>query len=383
MIGTASIVGGGIAGLAAAASLAQRGWAVHVYERADTIRAAGAGGIYLYENGLRVLAALGALDEVIEGASRAQVREVRDGAGTLLSQHQWAGSGRVFAVTRQRLVEGLAAAARRAGATISTGEAPHGVTEDGALRFGPDRQTSNDLVVAADGVNSVLRDSLGLLAKRQAMRDGAIRVLVPLPPDDALESDDGVTTEAWSGSLRILSTPCSRREIYMALTMLDRDDAAKASPIDKSLWQGAFPFMRSLIDRIGDDGRYDRFEYLTLKRWSAGRVAVIGDAAHAMPPNIGQGGGCAMMNALSLAIHVTAASDIPTALRDWERSERPTTEHAQRMSLFMGRPATWPRPLQRTFFSLVGRSKWLGDLRMRTARHIPTGTDSIPRPVET
>jgi len=43
-----------------------------------------------------------------------------------------------------------------------------------------------------------------------------------------------------------------------------------------------------LIDRIRAAGRYDQFEYIKLKRWSAGKVAVIGDAAHAIPPNIGR-----------------------------------------------------------------------------------------------
>ena len=58
---------------------------------------------------------------------------------------------------------------------------------------------------------------------------------------------------------------------------------------------------------------------------------MIGDAAHALPPNIGQGGGCAMMNALSLAVYLDRESDMPTALATWERDERPITEHTQRI----------------------------------------------------
>jgi 2-polyprenyl-6-methoxyphenol hydroxylase-like FAD-dependent oxidoreductase len=86
--------------------------------------------------------------------------------------------------------------------------------------------------------------------------------------------------------------------------MLDSDTVAKAVPVDRAAWKRWFPHLESLIERLGDEaeGRYDRFEYIRLKRWSAGRVAVIGDAAHALPPNIGQGGGCAMMNALSMAV---------------------------------------------------------------------------------
>jgi 2-polyprenyl-6-methoxyphenol hydroxylase-like FAD-dependent oxidoreductase len=42
--------------------------------------------------------------------------------------------------------------------------------------------------------------------------------------------------------------------------------------------------LEKLIDRIEEQGRYDRFELIKLRRWSAGRVAIIGDAAHALPP---------------------------------------------------------------------------------------------------
>ena len=117
------------------------------------------------------------------------------------------------------------------------------------------------------------------------------------------------TIEYWSGSRRVLYTPCSETDIYVALTMLDSDVAAKAVPVRKNEWKRAFPHLDALFDRIGEQGRYDRFELIKLKRWSAGRVAIVGDAAHALPPNIGQGGGCAMMNALSLAVYLERESD--------------------------------------------------------------------------
>jgi 2-polyprenyl-6-methoxyphenol hydroxylase-like FAD-dependent oxidoreductase len=156
--------------------------------------------------------------------------------------------------------------------------------------------------------------------------------------------------------------------------MLDRDAVAKAVPVDRGAWKRWFPHLEPLIDRLDDQGRYDRFELIKLRRWSAGRVAVIGDAAHALPPNIGQGGGCAMMNALSLAVHLDRDRDVPAALDAWERAERPLTEHTQRISWLLGLPTTWPPSLRAKALALAGKSKWLVKQRTRTALHRPTGT---------
>ena len=156
--------------------------------------------------------------------------------------------------------------------------------------------------------------------------------------------------------------------------MLHEDTAARALPVDQALWSRSFPRLAPLIARIGDDARYDRFEYIRLKRWSSGRVAVIGDAAHAIPPNIGQGAGCAMMNALSLAVFLDKSEDAEKALQAWETAERPLTNHTQRISLLFGMPAFWPPRLRALFYSLAARSQWLTDQRTRTARHVPTGT---------
>ena len=106
----AEIVGAGFAGLTAACALAQRGWSVRVHERADRLRTTGAG-IYIYENGLRVLEAVGAYDDAVQGAPFAHTREVRDGNDRLISVHRWTGS-RVFSIVRQHVINALAAAAR-------------------------------------------------------------------------------------------------------------------------------------------------------------------------------------------------------------------------------------------------------------------------------
>ena len=367
----AEIVGAGFAGLTAACALAQRGWSVRVHERAERLRAAGAG-IYIYENGLRVLEAVGAYEEAVAGANAAHTREVRDD-NRVLSVHRWEGS-RVFSIVRQRVINALAAAAKRAGAEIVAGSQGLNATPDGELLLANGRELKADLIVAADGSNSRLRDALGLLSKRKFLADGCTRLLIPTLADERDAGGGRRTVEYWSGTRRLLYTPCSDDEIYLALVLLDRDNAAKRVPVDKDEWKRSFPHLDVLIDRIGENGRYDRFELIKLKRWSAGRVAVIGDAAHALPPNIGQGGGCAMMNALSLAVYLNQYDDVSEALRAWEHFERPITDHTQRISVLLGLPSTWPPVLRGLTLSLAGRSKWLTAQRTRTALHKPTGT---------
>ncbi len=343
-----------------------------MHERAEALRTAGAG-IYIYENGLRVLEALGAYEAAVKGAPFAHTREVRDGNDRLISTHRWVGS-RVFSIVRQNVINALAAAAARADVEIVTNSAAVAATPGGELILANGQRLPADLIVGADGSNSRLRDSLGLLAKRKYLVDGCTRLLMEKTAAERAAADGATTIEYWSGTRRVLYTPCSETDIYIALTMLDTDTAAKAVPVRKDDWKRAFPHIEALIDRIGEQGRYDRFDVIKLKRWSAGRVAIVGDAAHALPPNIGQGGGCAMMNALSLAVYLERENDVASALAAWERNERPLTEHTQRVSYFLGLPTTWPPAVRALTLGMIGRSKWLIAQRTRTALHRPTGT---------
>jgi 2-polyprenyl-6-methoxyphenol hydroxylase-like FAD-dependent oxidoreductase len=368
----AEIAGAGFAGLTAACALAQRGWSVRVHERGERLRTTGAG-IYIYENGLRVLAAVGAYAAAVEGAPFAHTREVRDDRNRVISVHRWEGS-RVFSIVRQTVINALAAAAERAGAEIVTGSVATAASADGELVLADGRKLTADLIVGADGSNSAVRQAVGLLWKRKFLVDGATRLLIAKTEQERVAADAGTTVEYWSGTRRVLYTPCSENDIYIALTMLDRDEIAKATPVRKDAWKRWFPHLDPLIDRFGEQGRYDRFDMIKLRRWSAGRVALVGDAAHALPPNIGQGGGCAMMNALSLAVHLERHADVPAALAAWEKNERPITEHAQRISYLLGLPTTWPPLLRTIALGWAGRSKWLVRQRTKTALHRPTGT---------
>lgn len=176
----AEIAGGGVAGLVAAAALAQRGWSVRVHERAEHMRAYGAA-IFTWYNLMRVLKAVGAWDEAIVGAAPFRIRESRDARNRVIntivaSDHP---DERIFCISRRQLIQALANAATRSGAEIELGAVAVGAEVGGILVMQDGRHLAADLVVGADGVYSKVRDGLGLARRRHRLGDGAIRVLVP------------------------------------------------------------------------------------------------------------------------------------------------------------------------------------------------------------
>ena len=101
-------------------------------------------------------------------------------------------------------------------------------------------------------------------------------------------------------TLRILYAPCEDGKLYFAMMAPRADMEAATLPIDPKVWGGFPPFVPG-IETIGDRGRYDVYETTKPDPGPVGRIAIIGDAAHALPPTLAQGARLAMMNALSLA----------------------------------------------------------------------------------
>ncbi|HEX2889489.1 NAD(P)/FAD-dependent oxidoreductase [Vineibacter terrae] len=371
----AEISGAGIAGLAAAIALAKRGWSVCVHERSAALRPEGAG-IYIWDNGLRVLAALDARDEALEGCHRGERRETRNERNQVISSGSLGGDSpiRVVSIARQKLLGALYASARRQGVEVRFGAEAVAASAQGEIAFSDGSRRKADLVVAADGINSRIRDSLGLLQSRRPLKDGAIRCMIDRLPAERASVEGRTYIEHWSGVRRLLYTPVSDQHIYLALTTLDTDTAGKQVPIRADEWKRSFPHLAGVIDRIGEQGRWDLFEVVRLKRWSRGRVAIVGDAAHALAPNLGQGGGCALMNALALAVALDETPAIETALAQWERRERPLTEHTQRISSLYSSVTAMPSLLRSAILWWAGWSRWAIEQRTRTAMHIPTGT---------
>lgn len=378
----AEIAGGGIAGLVGAAALAQRGWSVRVHERAEHMRAYGAA-IFTWYNLMRVLKAVGAWEEAIEGAAPFVIRESRDARNRVINTIVASDRAdeRIFSISRRQLIQALANAAMRSGAEIERSSVAVGAEADGVLLMEDGRRLQADLVMGADGVYSSVRDSLGLARRRHALGDGAVRVLIPRTKQELTSNMGRKAIEFWSGRRRLFYSPCSEQEVYLAFMLPADDKEGTAVPLNHASWVRSFPFLEDVIRRVGNDGRWDLFEYVDLHRWSAGRVAIVGDAANAMSPNTGQGAGTAGMNALSLAVFATEAPTLEEGLARWEAKERPLTEHTQFVAGMWGALTRWPAFIRTPILRYGARSKWLMGHRQRAAHHIPTGAEEFaPRP---
>jgi 2-polyprenyl-6-methoxyphenol hydroxylase-like FAD-dependent oxidoreductase len=383
---TAEIVGGGLGGLAAAVALGQRGWRVRVHERGTQLRDIGAG-IYLWENVIRVLEALDVYRLLEPTLHRVPKFEVRDARLKMVQCMDFTAENgpRCSNVLRPALHQALERVAREHGAEIWTQSNVARATPDGDVVLEDGRRLRAELVLAADGVNSAVRESLGLLRSRRELADGAHRLLVPRWERERHDPLWQVSYEYWSGPRRIIYSPCAPDWIYIALSTRADDRRGSALPVDIESWKESFPPMAHLLDRIDDSTpvRWDRFTLLSLHRWSLGRVGVLGDAAHAQPPNLGQGAGLAMSNALALAVALDETADVTAGLRLWEQRERPLVEHTQKWSTRWGLTSTLPcpsalEPLRSTLVSKLARNKWIERNLSRTAAHAATGTGPQP-----
>ncbi|MET0886372.1 MAG: NAD(P)/FAD-dependent oxidoreductase [Mycetocola sp.] len=332
----AEISGGGFAGLTAGTALARMGWSVRVHERATDLRTEGAG-IVLWNNSLQVIDKLGGSHDLMSRSMTPPAYETR--MNNVIQSQEALDGIRWRTLTRPHLYETLLFAAREAGVEVIAGSEVVSATPEGHITFANGDSAEADLIIGADGVGSAVRDSLGVAVKRERSRDGITRFLVPRRKAElqALEPDtewDNVI-DFWNLEprvLRVLYTPANEDELYIALMSPAADAAGSRVPIDLDLWTSVFPQLAPVLeDAAKTPGKYYGYQTTRLDSWTHGKVALIGDSAHAMCPALAQGAGTAMQNAWTLAVAATAAEpgELPAALTEWERIERPFTDRAQ------------------------------------------------------
>jgi 2-polyprenyl-6-methoxyphenol hydroxylase-like FAD-dependent oxidoreductase len=337
------IVGGGIGGVAAAVALYRFGIEATVYERAPRLKEIGAG-MMLWPNATRVLKSLGLLESVASRSGRNTHFLVRASCGKILMNIAL-GNFDVPALCTRRsnLLAALLAAVPRERLRLGR-ELTHLEQSRSGVRvhFADGGVEEHEAVIGADGIRSRVR------AELFGISDPLYRgytVWRGVATYDGPAIRRGHNSETWGHGSRfgILDIGQGRFTWY-ATANVPNCEAALPDQRRSQLahrfagWHEPIPGLIEATELILENGAYD---LPPLPRWTAGRVTLLGDAAHPCTPNLGQGGCLALEDALVLAKCVASDRSIESALGRYEALRRRRTRHIQHRSLLMGRIGQW------------------------------------------
>ncbi|MGV9557562.1 FAD-dependent monooxygenase [Streptomyces sp. NPDC003522] len=362
----AVVAGGGIGGLTAAVALRRRGWHVTVCERATALTDAGAG-IVLAPNALRALASVGLDPGLWAGDALPGQVGLRTPDGTWLrrsdSDELSARYGLPARAVHRGFLTGTLAAALPAD-VVHLGVSVTGVDDAGdavTVRTSAG-DLSADVVLAADGIRSALRGQLfpGHRGLRHAGEAGWRAVLPGAGPSVRQ------AVETWGRGERFGVVPLADGRVYLYATAVS---GPGAPPTDHraeltrrfGAWHSPIPELLDRLNRRDPDQagvmHHDLHELAApLPRFHAGRTALLGDAAHAMTPNLGQGGCQAVEDAVVAAHLLASGDDVPAALAAYTKARRRRTTRIGRRSRRVGELARISHPLAASVRNLAVRA---------------------------
>jgi 2-polyprenyl-6-methoxyphenol hydroxylase-like FAD-dependent oxidoreductase len=340
------LAGGGIGGLTAAIALRQAGLDVRVFEKAGEIREVGSG-IAIAPNAVLALRRIG-LDEAVTAAGCIEERlELRTAEGRLLAclRPRDLGLDVPFlslhrAALQRVLLEALGPERVQTGREAMGCEArPDGVS----LLMRDGEWIEGGVLVGADGVHSRIREQL---LKDGEPRYAGYTAWRAVTPEDFTPRPAG-SSETWGRGHRFGIVPIGQGRIYWYATSNvppgGRDEPGALRDHLLRIFGGWHAPIRELIASTPEEAilRTDIHHRHPVRRWGEGRVTLLGDAAHPLTPNLGQGACMAIEDAVVLAECLGSISDPVIALRRYEALRRPRTAVIGRRALHLGWIGQW------------------------------------------
>ncbi|TPG89191.1 FAD-binding protein [Brevibacillus laterosporus] len=343
------IIGGGIAGLTAAIALQQLGLDVQVYERFSEIRPAGAG-IMIAPNALQALERLG-LEKAVQKQGYISSRGIAilNEQGTVLSElptrtQQYS----TVSIHRAELHHILLSALRPG--TVIFGKTYLDSKQDGGrvtVTFTDQSKATGDYILAADGIHSGVRGKLFPSVKLRYSGYTCWRGIAPCWPESGKNS---LFTETWGTEGRFGVIPLSNERTYWyALMNGPAGDSRYAEYGTKDIIKifGGYHAPVSKVLSRTPDGKLihnDIFDFETPEQLVFGRTLLIGDAGHAITPNLGQGACQAIEDALELTRSLKQHSSVESAFRAFEMIRIKRMKAISQQSFTVGKIAQLENP---------------------------------------
>jgi 2-polyprenyl-6-methoxyphenol hydroxylase-like FAD-dependent oxidoreductase len=348
--GKALVIGAGIGGLSTAVALERAGWEIEVFERAPALGEVGAG-LSLWKNALAALDRIGLLESLRALGVEGQTGAFRTPSGEILldmkvGKSDTASEGIILLVHRAELLDVLHRAAGPD--VVRLGARCIGLEQADATviaKFEDGREARGDLLIGADGLRSVIHSAL---FGEKAPRYGGYTAWRAVTQFDQARLTPG---ETWGRGQRFGQWGMTGGRVYWYATESvpegqgDPPEGRKRGLL--KLFRGWHKPVEDLLEATDESAilRNDVYDRPALRHWSVGRATLLGDAAHPMTPDMGQGACQAIEDAVVLADCLTRFSDVAQALRAYESRRIPRTRRVVRESRQAGAIAQWSNPL--------------------------------------
>ncbi|GGK05984.1 monooxygenase [Lentibacillus kapialis] len=362
-----AIIGGGIGGLALAAGLQKINIKAHVFEQAHSFKPLGAG-LGIGSNAMLALDRMGIAGDVIKAGMPLHEQRFLNGRLDVMNRIDFSRLKKKFgeetlAIHRADLHEALFDAVDPAYFYFGKQVIDFVQHDDCVtLRFQDNTRDDFDYVMAADGIRSIFRqtlisDSQPRYAGYTCWR-GITENNGDVPPH--------ISSEAWSKHGRFGWAPLHGGDVYWFACVNAVEGDAHYANLDKKEAAKLFAHFSPAVERLISEAKdasflhHDLYDIKPLNSFVHNRIILLGDAAHAATPNMGQGAGQAIEDAYELMHAIDIEPSMENALAWYEARRVNKTEKVIKLSRQIGRAAQWQNPLligfRNTVFPFVPKS---------------------------